>query len=534
MSLFRPNIKKLKAKHDVDGLIKALNYQKDGNVRAGAAIALGELGDVRAVEPLRAAVLKENEVWHLVIRGLGMLGDMGQIESLMNTAMNESIDYWERNRAVENLCIIGPPAVPFIIDVLKVDDSSWCTRAADTLGEIGDPRAVEPLIACFNNPLSNSLRETRNDVRKRVRLALVKIGTPAFETLSAFLMDKDSDEWEVKLECLRALGEFGGERAVESLIAFLLNEDEDSEFLVEECCYLLVKIGDNRAVEPLSALLKDKEKDKYRIRAYCKALGKIGDYRAVEPLITFYNKKKEMYNYAQEALCKIGRPAVEPLIAALKDDQYLVRQRAAQTLGKIGDKRALDHLFATLDDTSNQVRKEAKKALKDNGWKIEKKRQFPASLSDPIPDIEFVSLSEWHKGVGPGESYFEKALSQWDDGDTLSAAKAYKKALDLGLSQVYEAASRMNLGKIYFKQHDIVAAVNEFQKAVYISPQRASTAYDSSTYLALIYQVVAMSNDMQATIKLAKKAMKHVDYVFSEKAANEIQDTVRIIYKLTQ
>jgi len=42
----------MKAKRDVKGLIKALNYKKDDSVRRKAAWALGLIGDKRAVKPL--------------------------------------------------------------------------------------------------------------------------------------------------------------------------------------------------------------------------------------------------------------------------------------------------------------------------------------------------------------------------------------------------------------------------------------------------------------------------------------------------
>jgi HEAT repeat protein len=48
-----PDVDKLKAKRGVKGLIKALSYRKRNSVREGAAKALGQLGDTRAVEPQR-------------------------------------------------------------------------------------------------------------------------------------------------------------------------------------------------------------------------------------------------------------------------------------------------------------------------------------------------------------------------------------------------------------------------------------------------------------------------------------------------
>src|SRR5690554_3034255 len=47
-----PNIEKMKARRDIKGLIKALSYQKDEEIRADAASALGELEEQSAIDPL--------------------------------------------------------------------------------------------------------------------------------------------------------------------------------------------------------------------------------------------------------------------------------------------------------------------------------------------------------------------------------------------------------------------------------------------------------------------------------------------------
>jgi len=54
MGLFKPNVEKMKAQGDVEGLVKALKH-KDYLVAAEAAKALGVIRDARAVEPLMQA-----------------------------------------------------------------------------------------------------------------------------------------------------------------------------------------------------------------------------------------------------------------------------------------------------------------------------------------------------------------------------------------------------------------------------------------------------------------------------------------------
>ena len=52
--MFAPNVAKLKDKKDSEGLIRALSYKKDAEIREISARVLGEIGDERAIGPLRA------------------------------------------------------------------------------------------------------------------------------------------------------------------------------------------------------------------------------------------------------------------------------------------------------------------------------------------------------------------------------------------------------------------------------------------------------------------------------------------------
>jgi len=166
MSLFGPpDVNKLKAKQNVNGLIKALNYQKDWMVRKAAAEALGEIKDSRAVEPLSAALKDSNEWvrWHAA-EALGKIG-ASAVEPLI-VALKDR-DQKNAHRAVaEALGRIGTPAVEPLIVALKDRDQNVRCAAAEALGKIKDARAVEPLIA--------ALKDT--DVRARAAGALKDIG----------------------------------------------------------------------------------------------------------------------------------------------------------------------------------------------------------------------------------------------------------------------------------------------------------------------------------------------------------------------
>ena len=64
------------------------------------------------------------------------------------------------------------------------------------------------------------------------------------------------------------------------------------------------------------------------------------------------------------SLSKFGEKAINPLIMALNYNNFMVREKAAETLGEIGDPLALDSLREVLDDENIYVRKGAEEAMK--------------------------------------------------------------------------------------------------------------------------------------------------------------------------
>ncbi len=205
MPLFGPpNVEKMKAKKDIKGLIKALDYEKDLFVRLAAAEALGEIGDACAVEPLIAA-LKDK--------------------------------FWDLRKA-----------------------------AASALGEIGDARAVAPLVTVITDiyfavlrtnhmarpgePLNAKWKGVYGNICDAAAGALVKIGDVAVEPLTAALREaKYFDEREA---VANALARFGG-AAVEPLVSLLEDDDPRLRRLAAEA---VGKIDSTRLVEPFAAALE--------------------------------------------------------------------------------------------------------------------------------------------------------------------------------------------------------------------------------------------------------------------------------------
>ena len=123
------------------------------------------------------------------------------------------------------------------------------------------------------------------------------------------------------------------------------------------------KLKQSRNIQGLILALKNRD-PKIQYDA-AEALGDMGDTMAVEPLVTAL--KNDEYSgvrwKAAEALSKIGPPSVEALIGTLRHHDDDVRWKAAIALGEIGDPRAIKPLISLLCDEDRFVKSHAALAL---------------------------------------------------------------------------------------------------------------------------------------------------------------------------
>ena len=123
------------------------------------------------------------------------------------------------------------------------------------------------------------------------------------------------------------------------------------------------KLAAKKNVKGLIKALKYDDKD-IRLSAI-EALGKIRDSSAIEPLIQMLGQHQghKIYRNAVLALANMGEPAFKALLNALKDNDFSIRMNAAEALGLMRDRRAVEPLIHALKDTVESVRGEAVTAL---------------------------------------------------------------------------------------------------------------------------------------------------------------------------
>lgn len=290
------------------------------------------------------------------------------------------------------------PAVPFLIEILddsrpvfqRTDENniaatSPCSEAANALIKIGES-AVDPLIAALRSnhvtirenaaralgaisdiravePLITSLKDENAVVRKNAAVALGEIGDPdAVEALIHSLKDEDPD---VRYSAAQALGKIKDIRALEPLASALGDKKSKVQKSASEALTEIIKkLKDTGNIESLIALSEHSERG-VRLIAF-ETMGKIKNERAIQHLISALGENDiEIRETAVEALKKSGNSAVEHLIAALSDKDPAVRTTSAMILGELKNESAVEPLTAALtdQDQSRIMRYEAAKAL---------------------------------------------------------------------------------------------------------------------------------------------------------------------------
>jgi len=144
-------------------------------------------------------------------------------------------------------------------------------------------------------------------------------------------------------------------------------------------------------------------------------LGTTGDTQVIPNLIdAFQDPDKMVRAGAMDALVAIGSPAVEDLIEALQKDDWVMRYRVAEALGRIADERTIEPLLGCLGDRKDHVRYIGAKGLGISG----EMRAVPEIIPLLSDENEFVRRSAATAlGELGGEAAFE-ALEASLSGET--------------------------------------------------------------------------------------------------------------------
>jgi len=312
----------------------------------------------------------------------------GKIDDLVrNFLYGTDSDNYDED-ADDKLLKIGQPAARPLLDGLKREKDNKVEMWLDGFlllericNQIGNTSLIQEGIDVFSEDmyiqdLLYLEQEGEEIIHDFALQELIKVGSSDIELLISEMVDyiecsrgnyKDYENnpsvtctYTILPEYFTILGKFKSLKVIDQLIKWL---GDASLRNWEDIISVLVNIGNQSVMTLMNSLFNSDETLRKRAAI---VLGKIGDLRAIEPLSKILQIDSSYYVQvrAAEALEKIGGPAVDSLISALKNERETARKLAARALGAIGDRRSLNSLVGLLRDEDKDVQSDVKRALK--------------------------------------------------------------------------------------------------------------------------------------------------------------------------
>lgn len=250
----------------------------------------------------------------------------------------------------------GPRAVQALVQVLETGAPALKAEAAAMLARVNDPQAGVSLVSL--------LRDEDEAVRKAGASALEHMAGVLDETTAAALASLlyASKDEGIRVAASQLLGVIPN--AIAPLCTMLTHQDPEAQIMAAK---MLDHLLDPRSADALiNAMGQPAVRDMAvqilkKLSAIRERIDEVFDaLRAIEEL----SEREEARMSTVINLLAIGRPSVEILIEYLEDDDWLVREAAADLLGKIGDVRAVEPLMQRLRvDKDTGVKELAMKSL---------------------------------------------------------------------------------------------------------------------------------------------------------------------------
>lgn len=250
-----------------------LLYDDDADIRIFVSDILGKSGNINAVPPLTAALLKDPEV-NVRYQAAVSLGDLEfpqAVDALIQALADEE---WVQFAVIEALIKIrdesclGP-----LMHALEKSTPLVASMIVEALGEIGNIKAVPVLM--------RGMTEAPEFLRGKIAKAIVKLLGPSSlalmnekdqtllkETLLAALLDADGEE-STQSEALVGLGALGGAKSSAAIMEYVcqLDPDKDHE-RIQSAINALEAIGFNEAIENVISEGSDEAKS-IAVQAMC-------------------------------------------------------------------------------------------------------------------------------------------------------------------------------------------------------------------------------------------------------------------------
>ncbi len=280
--------------------------------------------------------------------GLEEKGFIARRWRALNRGLEEG-EIVESRRAALALAMLPPEAVlPVLLKALDYKRPAVRANAAWALGLMGDDKAVPELI--------KRLQDEDIEVKREATLALGRLKHPdAIEPLRWVLTSKRMDA-AVVYDAARALGWIGRPEATADLIKVM--ETTSDWWVKGACARALGRIGEGRAAESLGQLLLQEPGDP--VYPWTKdvaiwAISELKEFPAETLLQMLRFGSVTTKSRACWTMVRMGEVTIPILIRALRDPHPEIRRRAVETLGWLGNDKAVPSIIRVVKEEKEEI-----------------------------------------------------------------------------------------------------------------------------------------------------------------------------------
>jgi HEAT repeat protein len=338
-----------------EALISVLN-RNDKQITKQAILKLGQLGDVRPIEPLLFGLRYRDwsaEEKQIAIQSLVNLGYEFSERDTQKASIRES-----QLVASEKPDLTSGDSLHSSRFYQKVTEEDYLKLLISKLSD-PDPLTRIYAVAAIGhktrlqsiNILVNCLKDLDASVRKNTVIILSKFGDRQIISSLIEVLETDKDS-NVRVEAIKALRKFNEPQIIVSFAQALNDMDDDVRLLA---VIALRNFDELRIIEPLAQALRDVNTE-IRLQAAI-GLSKFIDHRVAQPLILALNDKNNRVRLqAIRGLSRINYPdVIESLILALNFPDAEQRIRIIDALGKLRASEAVGALINLLQDHNREV-----------------------------------------------------------------------------------------------------------------------------------------------------------------------------------
>jgi HEAT repeat protein len=205
-----------------------------------------------------------------------------------------------------------------------LQDDIYANSAAEALGNLRDEKAIEPLEYLIEAPAMSYDDTINYSAISDALEALGKIGGEyasgtCTRALNKYWSVHEQGQATIAMGALDGLGEIGNHKDINKIIPYL-NDNRYSGFVKHSALRALEKISARNSTHPLIDMLKHDDFDGGNCLYICLCLSTLRNPLAVEPLINLLNNHdNEIAQRAADSLGNFGdKKAVEPLIRSMR------------------------------------------------------------------------------------------------------------------------------------------------------------------------------------------------------------------------